>query len=116
MTETIKEAKVDRPISITLISIFLIAGNLFLAWPLLRGTLLQGRGMAEALYMVLAVVISLVCGIGFWLMKKWAVYTYAALGVIIQIVLLVLGRWNLFSLLLPAIIVYFGYRHLSKMS
>src|SRR5512133_276208 len=115
--ETLEEkTKADRPLSITLISTFLIVGNLFLAWPLFRGTLLQGRSVGESLYFVLVTVISLVCGIGLWMMKKWAVYTYAALAVIIQIVLLVLGRWNLFSLLFAVIIVYFGYRNLSKMS
>jgi hypothetical protein len=108
--------KVERPLSITLVSVFLMIGNLLLAWYLYRGTLLQGRGVGESLYFVLVTVTSFVCGIGFWMMKKWAVYVYAILGVIVQIALLVLGRWNLFSLLLPVVIVYFGYRNLSKMS
>ena len=111
-----KTTKVQRPVSITLIRFFLIIGNLLLAWPLFRGTLLAGKGMGESIYMVLVMVVSVVCGVGFRMMKKWSVYTFTVLGVIIQIALLVLGRWNVFSLLFVAIVIFFGYRNLSKMS
>jgi hypothetical protein len=54
--------------------------------------------------------------LGLWLMKKWAVYAYAAITIINQIALLLMGRWNLASLLIPAIVLYVGYKNLSKMS
>ena len=108
--------KSDRPVSITLISFFLILGSLLLAWPLFRGSLLQGRGTGEVVYMALVICISIVCGIGLWMMKKWAVYTFTVLLVINQIALLVFGRWNIFTLLFAVIIIFFGYRNLSKMS
>ena len=118
MTEetAVETTKADRPISITLISLFLIIGNLLLIWSVFRGTLLQGKSLGEVVYMVFATLVSIVCGIGFWMMKKWAVYAFAVLGVIVQIALLVLGRWNIFSLLYVVIILFLGYRNLSKMS
>jgi len=113
VTETI-EAK--RPISITLLSIFLVLGNLLAFYSFIRDDYFQGRGLLEILYIVLAGVVSVACGTGFWLMKKWAVYTYAVLAVIIQVALLVMGRWRLMTLLIPVIVIFFGYRNFSKMS
>jgi hypothetical protein len=49
-------------------------------------------------------------------MKKWAVYTYAVFAVINQIVLFLMGRWNIVALLIAVIVVYVGYKNLSKMS
>ena len=113
VTETI-EAK--RPASITLISIFLVLGNILAFYCFIRDDYFQGRGLLEILYIVLAGVVSVACGTGFWLMKKWAVYTYAVLAVIIQVALLVMGRWRLMTLLIPVIVIFFGYRNFSKMS
>jgi hypothetical protein len=48
--------------------------------------------------------------------EKRALYVYAVYGLLNQVALLALGRWNLFSLLVLMMIVYFGYRSLSKMS
>jgi len=73
-------------------------------------------GIFENLFFGFGGIGYIVCGIGFWFMKKWAVYAYAIFAFIDQIALLMLGRWNFFSLLISIIIVYVGYKHLSKMS
>jgi Na+/melibiose symporter-like transporter len=116
MTVKAETTKANRPISITLISIFLVVGPLLLFYSFFRGTLLQGQSTGFITYFMAVSLVSIVSGIGFWLMKKWAVYTYLVLTVITQVVLLWMGRWNLFSLLLAAIVLFFGYRNLSKMS
>jgi hypothetical protein len=54
--------------------------------------------------------------VGLWMMKKWAAYTYTGLVVINQIVLIVMGVWNILALLIPAVVVFFALKNISKMS
>jgi hypothetical protein len=105
----------ERPSSITLISILGIYGGfLSFYWIFREG--MQGLGLGNTVFFGLGGIVSLVCGIGFWLMKKWAIYVYAGFGIINQIVLLLMGRWTMMALLIPAIVVYVGHKHFSKMS
>ena len=53
--------------------------------------------------------------IGSWKMKKWAAYTYTALFVINQFVLLSMGVWNILALLLPAVVVAIALTNVKKM-
>lgn len=105
--------KPNRPSSITLISFLAAYSALLSFYFVFRGDV-QGAG--DTVFFVLGGVVLLVCGIGLWLMKKWAVYAYGVFGIINQIVLLLLGRWTMMALLIPAIVVYIGHRHFSKMS
>ena len=107
--------KPKRPSSITLISVFGIYAGLLSFYFVFRDGV-QGLGLGNTLFFILGGIIFLVCGIGFWMMKKWAVYAYAVFGIIDQIVLLVIGRWNIVALLILVVVVYVGYRNLSKMS
>jgi hypothetical protein len=50
------------------------------------------------------------------MMKKWAVYTYTGLVALNQIVLLAMGLWSSMALLMPAVVIFFGLKHVSKMS
>ena len=113
MTDTTSKAK--RPSSITLISVFGIYGAfLVLYWIISSGV--QEFGLWNTIFLAFIGIAFLVSGIGFWLMKKWAVYTYAVFAALNQVALLVMGRWSIFCLLISAIVVYVGYKHLSKMS
>jgi hypothetical protein len=107
--------KTKRPSSITLISIFGIIGGLLSFYYIFTGGIV-GLDVWNTLFLGLIGVVFFICGIGFWLMKKWAVYVYAVFGIIDQILLLLMGRWNIMSLLIPALVVYVGYKNLSKMS
>jgi hypothetical protein len=107
--------KPKRPSSITLISVFGIYGGLLSLYSVFRDGV-QGLGLGNTMFFVLGGIIFLVCGVGFWMMKKWAVYTYIVFAIIDQIVLLLIGRWNIMALLIPVIVVFIGYKHLSKMS
>lgn len=99
---------------ITMTSIFLIYSGLLGFYYLFKGSL--GESPVDILHFSLGGIVYIVCGVGFWLLKKWAVYLYAIFGLINQVVLLWLGRWNLFSLLFLGVVVYIGYTHLSEMS
>jgi hypothetical protein len=114
MMRTVAEQP-KRPSSITLISVFAIYSGLLSFYFVFRDGV-QGLGPGNALFFILGGIIFLACGIGFWMMKRWAVYTYMVFAIIDQIILLLIGRWNLLGLLIPIIVIYVGYRHLSKMS
>jgi len=107
--------KPKRPSLITLVSVFGIYTGLLSFYFIFRDGI-QELALGNTLIFALGGIVFLVCGVGFWLMKKWAVYTYAVFAVINQVALLVMERWNIFSLLISAIIVYVGYKHLAKMS
>jgi hypothetical protein len=54
--------------------------------------------------------------VGLWMMKKWAAYTYTGFVALNQIVLLAMGVWNVLALLIPAVVIFFALKHVSKMS
>ncbi|MGE5641698.1 MAG: hypothetical protein ACM3Y8_01690 [Byssovorax cruenta] len=103
-----------RPISMTLISLWLLFSALTVVWLMFRGY--GASSTVNSILLAVGGIVSLVCGVGFWLMKKWALYVYTAYGLINQVALLALGRWNIFSLLLLVIIVYVGFRYRSEMT
>jgi hypothetical protein len=110
--------KTNRPSSITLISVFEIVGGLLLIYFMFSpGTQNSAQSLSvwETLFLAFSGLVLFVSGIGFWLMNKWAVYTLIGLGLISQVYLLAVGRWNIFSLLIPAVLIFVGYKHLSKM-
>jgi len=107
--------KTKRPSSITLISVFGIYNGL-LSFHFIFRDGIQRLGPMNTLFFGLVGIVFLVCGIGFWLMKKWAVHIYAIFAIIDQIFMLVIGRWNIMALVFSAIVVYLGYKHFSKMS
>ena len=113
MTNVTSQSK--RPSSITLISVLAIYSGI-LAFYFVFSSGIQNLSLGNAAFYVLGGAVFLVCGIGFWLMRKWAVYTFAIFGVIDQVILLLTGRWNVISLLVLIIVVYVGYRNLSRMS
>jgi hypothetical protein len=107
--------KTNRPSSITLISILAILAGL-LSFYFLLGVDIQAVGVLNFAFIALGGIVFLLCGIGFWLMKKWAYYAYLVFAILNQIFLLIMGRWNIMALLIPVVVVYVGYKHLSKMS
>ena len=116
---TTSTTKTNRPSSITLISVFeIIAGFLLFYFIISPGfpNSVQDRSVWEALFFAFSGIGLLVSGIGLWLMKKWAVYAFIAIAIISQVYVISVGRWNFLSLLILAIPIYVGYKHLSKMT
>lgn len=111
--------KTNRPSSITLISVFEIYGGFLLFYFIFSPGIqnfVQERGIGKTIFYGFSGLVLFASGIGFWLMKKWAVYTLIGLALISQVYLLAVGRWNIFSLLIPAVLIFVGYKHLSKMN
>ena len=117
---TTSTAKSNRPSSITLISVFEIVGGFLLLYfifsPGIQNPVQADRSAWETLSFAFSGIVLLVSGIGFWLMKKWAVYAFIAFAIISQVYVISVGRWNVFSLLILAIPIYVGYKHFSKMT
>lgn len=107
--------KTKRPSSITLISVFAVYGGILLFWFIFQAGV-QNFGVASAIFYGIVGIIFLISGIGFWLMKKWAVYLYTVFAVINFIFLLLTKSWNIMSLVIPVIVIFVGYKNLLKMS
>jgi hypothetical protein len=111
--------KTYRPSSITLISVFEIVGGVLLLYFIFspgNQNSAQARSVWETLFFAVSGIVLLVSGVGLWLMKKWAVYAFIVFAIISQVYVISVGRWNVLSLLILAIPIYVGYKHLSKMT
>lgn len=116
---TTAAAKTKRPSSITLISVFEVYGGFLLFFFIFSSGIqnfVQEHGVGGTIFYGFSGLATIISGIGFWLMKKWAVYTLIGLTLITQVYLLAMGRWNVFSLLVSAVLIFVGYKHLSKMN
>ncbi|MFA6630067.1 MAG: hypothetical protein WCS55_09950 [Sulfuricurvum sp.] len=113
MNESIE--KVKRPTSITVICVIGFLGAL-ISVPLIFSPIAQQIGPWYPPYLGFASIVGLVCMIGLWMMKKWAAYTYTGFVALNQIVLLTMGVWNVMALVLPAIVIFFALKHVSKMT
>ena len=65
-------------------------------------------------FLALSIVVVLISLIGLWMMKKWGVILYTANAVVVQVVMLVMGIWNVQYLL---VVIYLGllFSQYSKM-
>src|SRR5713226_8331894 len=97
-----------RPVAITVICVVGIIGAV-LAIPLCFTDIARQIGAWYPPYLAFGAVAGGICMIGFWKMRRWAVFTYTAFCAINQVVLLVTAHWNVFALLLPGIVIAFGF-------
>jgi hypothetical protein len=107
-------ATAARPVAITVICVIGFLGVL-VAVPLAFSQAARLVGAWYPPYLVATALVGLACMIGLWLMRKWAVYTYTALAVINQAVLVVMGGWNVFSLVIPAIVIIVMFMYVGRM-
>jgi hypothetical protein len=49
-------------------------------------------------------------------MKKWAVLVYAGFFVLNQVIMFTTGIWNVFALIIPAVVIVIGLAHFSEMT
>ena len=113
MNETVEKAK--RPTSITVICVIGFLGAL-ISLPLIFSPIALQIGSWYPPYLGVSSIVGLVCMVGLWTMKKWAAYAYTGFVALNQIVLLAMGVWNVMALLIPAVVIFFALKHVSKMS
>jgi len=107
--------KSKRPTSITVICVLGFIGAAF-SIPLIFSDVARQLGSWYPPFLGLMSALGLACMIGLWKMKKWAAYTYTGMVALNQIVLLATGLWNIFAILLPAIVIFFALRNVSRMT
>lgn len=103
-----------RTLPITIICILGFAGA-GLALPLLFSGATRTVGDWYPPYLAVSCAIGLVCMVGLWKMRRWAVYTYTLFVAANQIVLLTMGAWKISALIFPAIFIAIMFSQLSKM-
>jgi len=107
-------APAGRPIPITVICVVCAIGALFVI-PILFSEAARAIGAWYRPCLALSGIIGAVCTVGFWLMRRWALYLYTAMFVVNQILLLAMGVWTISALILPAIVVATGFAYASRM-
>jgi hypothetical protein len=113
LNEATERAK--RPTSITVICVIGFLGALITV-PLIFSSIAQQIGTWYPPYLAFSAVVGLFCMVGLWMMKKWAAYAYTGFVAVNQVVMLAMGVWNIMALLIPAIVIFFALKHVSKMS
>ena len=113
MNETTEKAK--RPTSITVICVLGFVGVLIVV-PLIFSSIARQIGPWYPPYLGFSAVTGLVCMVGLWKMRKWAAYAYTGFVALNQVVLLAMGVWNVMALLIPAIVIFFALKNISKMT
>ncbi|HML10375.1 MAG TPA: hypothetical protein VK432_05900 [Stellaceae bacterium] len=103
-----------RPIAITVLCVLSAIGVLFVI-PLLFSQAVWAIGAWYPPYLAVSAIIGAACTVGFWLMRRWALYLYTAVFVINQVVLLAMGVWSIMALIIPAIVVGIGFYYFSRM-
>jgi hypothetical protein len=83
---------------------------------LILSPMAKQAGAIYPLYFSLSVVISLICIAGLWLLKRWAALLYTVLLICNQIVLVVMGYWELTAAIIPVAIIVLLFKHLDKMT
>jgi glycerol-3-phosphate acyltransferase PlsY len=114
MNETTEKVK-TRPTSITVICVIGFIGALITV-PLIFSSIAQQIGSWYPPYLGFSAVIGLACMVGLWMMRKWAAYTYTGFVVLNQVVLLAMGVWNIMAILIPAVVIFFALKNVSKMT
>ena len=107
-------APMGRPVAITVICV-LSAIGVVLVVPMIFSEVARLIGAWYPPYLALSAVIGAACTVGFWLMRRWALYLYTAGVVINQIVFVTMGVWNIMALIIPAIVVGIGFAYHARM-
>lgn len=104
----------SRPTAITVICVIGFIGGLFTI-PLIFTDIARNIGAWYPPYLAVSGVVGFVCMVGLWKIRRWAVFTYTGFVALNQIVMLAMGVWSVFALLIPGIVIAIGFIHLSKM-
>ena len=93
-----------RPTVITILCVFGFITGIFVI-PLALSDNAQSIGPWYPPVLIAGGVVGFICHIGFWLMRKWAVWTYVAFVIVNQIIFMVQGVWSPLALIIPAIYI-----------
>jgi glycerol-3-phosphate acyltransferase PlsY len=112
--ESLPASPSKRPIGITAICVLSGIGIVFTI-PLIVSEAAASIGAWYPPFLALSGAVGAACTVGFWLMRRWAVYLYTGFLCLTQIVLLAMGAWNIVALLIPLAVVMIGFIYLPRM-
>jgi len=104
----------SRPTIIAVLCVIGFMGGLFTI-PKVLSDAARNIGAWYPPYLAFCLFGGLVCVVGLWKMRRWAVFTYSGFVALNQIVLLAMGVWSIFALVIPAIFIFIMSSQLSKM-
>jgi hypothetical protein len=105
----------EKPLVISAICIIGII-NAIQMLSLILSPMAKQLGAIYPFYFSVSVLISLVCIGGLWLLKRWAALLYMVVLICNQVVLVVMGYWELTAAIIPMAIILLLFKHLDKMS
>jgi hypothetical protein len=103
-----------RPSIITVVCIYLVLGAFILVRGVLSGSIIDGAKWYP-IYLVVAGIVQVVGAVGLWTMRRWGAIVVIVFSAVSQIVLVIIGEWTIFSLLIVAVLVGILYSQYSKM-
>ena len=112
--ESLPASPSRRPIAMTAICVLSGMGILFTI-PLIFSEAAASIGAWYPPFLAASAAVGAACTVGFWLMRRWAVYLYTGVLCLTQIVLLAMGSWNIVALLIPLVVVIIGFIYLPRM-
>jgi hypothetical protein len=107
-------AQMGRPVAITILCVVSALGAVA-AIVMVFTEAARAIGAWYPPCLALSAVIGAACTVGFWLMRRWALYLYTAMFVVNQIVLFAMGLWSISVLILPVIVIAIGFAYFSRM-
>lgn len=105
----------EKPVIISAICVIGVI-NAIQMLNLILSPMAKQAGAMYPLYFSVSVLISLVCIVGLWLLKRWAALVYSALLIVNQLVLVAMGYWELTAAIIPVAIILLLFKHLDKMT
>lgn len=114
MTSTDVTPEIKRPVAIIIICVIGFVGLLF-AIPLIFSQAARNVGAWYPAYLAANTAIGAFSFLGLWMMRRWAVYLYTAMGAINQVVLFSMHVWNPLALVIPAIVIVVMFVYLKQM-
>jgi hypothetical protein len=112
--ENSENEKKSRPVAITVICVLGFIGAAIVI-PLIFSNLAARVGAWYPPYLGLSAIVGFASMIGFWNMKKWAVWVYTGFTCLNQIILMVTGTWSPFAIIVPGIVIAVTMSHINKM-
>lgn len=103
-----------RPIAITIMCVISLLGLPVTVFLIFSETARQ-IGAWYPPFLALSAVVGLASAIGFWLMRRWALWLYAGFMIVSQVALAATGHGSLMSLLIPLVFVVIGFIYWPRM-
>lgn len=104
--------KIKRPFAVTIICLI---GFLELLISIIYNQIFIIEDYYTTSYISFILLLTMVCIIGLWKMKKWALFIYIGMFLVNQFILIYLNHWTLNSILLHSSFIGIALYYLNKM-